>query len=273
MYCALDAGHGQSSRTAGVYDPGASLQGYQEHKLAQELVDNLDADLRALGHRTHLPTGIFTSRDDAALRASVDFYLSVHFNGGLGTGTEAFVNTTSATYLAKVFATDISGRLAKVMGIPNRGMKYANFAVLSANRNDALIEVCFPADVQKYIASKDKVELAILNALLKAHGLTEVPLLPRKETIMPEVPYWIVVSLFKTPADAESYVQWCRAEYIAAKPSGVAVIIHGNDVKSRAAEAEAERRGAVCPFGRVRTIKTSYTLFSSRTPYLPGAGQ
>lgn len=179
MYCALDAGHGPGSRTAGVYDPGAMLQGYQEHKLAQELVDGLAADLKALGHRIYLPTGIFTSRDDKARAAGVDFYLSVHFNGGPGTGTEAFVNTSSSTPVARAFSTDVCARFAKVMGIPNRGLKYANFAVLSANKSDALVEVCFPADVKKYLANKDAVELAILNALLKAHGENEVSTLPR----------------------------------------------------------------------------------------------
>ena len=194
MYLALDAGHGPGSRTAGVYDPGAMLQGYQEHKLAQELVDGLAADLKALGHKVYLPTGIYTSRDDRARAAGVDFYLSLHFNGGPGTGTEAFVNRTSATSAAKAFSTDVCARLAKVMGIPNRGLKYANFAVLSANKSDALVEVCFPADVKKYLANKHAVELAILNALLRAHGEAEVSTLPRiaKEIVMKE-PVWILV--------------------------------------------------------------------------------
>lgn len=180
MHIALDAGHGQDSATPGVYDPGANLQGYQEHKLAKELVDNIAADLAALGHKTYLPTGPYKSRDDKAKAAGVDFYLSVHFNGGPGSGTEAFVNTSSSTPVARAFAEDASARMAKTMGIKDRGMKYANWAVLSANRNDALIEVCFPADVQKYLAKKEAVELAILNALLKAHGQREVASLPRK---------------------------------------------------------------------------------------------
>ena len=194
-YFALDAGHGQSSNKVGVYDPGAALQGYQEHKLAKDLVDNLAADLKALGHKVYLPTGLFTQRDDKAKAAGVDFYLSIHFNGGPGTGTETFVNTTSATPLAKAFATDVSARLAKVMGIPNRGLKYANWAVLAANKNDALIEVCFPADVQKYVAKKHEVELVILNALLKVHGFKEVSALPRlpKEVVpVDDTPSWVL---------------------------------------------------------------------------------
>jgi len=174
MYFALDAGHGEGSKTTGVYDPGAMLQGYEEHKLATGIVEDLEAALVALGHRVYRPTGLFTTRDDKARAAGVDFYLSIHFNGGPGTGSEAFVNRTSATPQAKAFAADVSARLAKIMGIPDRGLKYADWAVLSANKNDALVEVCFPADVKKYLANKDAVTLAILNALLKANGFDEV---------------------------------------------------------------------------------------------------
>jgi len=263
MHFALDAGHGQSSKTAGVYDPGAMLQGHEEHKLAVGIVDDLEAALVALGHRVYRPTGLFTQRDDKAKAAGVDFYLSVHFNGGPGSGSEAFVNRTSATPQAKAFAADVSARLARVMGIPDRGRKYADWAVLSANRNDALVEVCFPADVKKYLANKDAVTLAILNALLKANGLPEVASLEGGTDM-----YWLIIAIFGSEADASGFAKWCAANGIASQTSGAACIAHGNDEKSRGAEAEAERRSGVCPWGRVYTTQNSYKHFSRRAPYV-----
>lgn len=81
--------------------------------------------------------------------------------------------------------------------------------------------------------------------------------------------HWIVISLFDTPDEAWSFSQWCKANGIAAKPSGIAVVTHGNDEKSRKAEAEAEERGGVCPWGRIFTTADSYKHFNPRTPYLP----
>lgn len=237
-YFALDAGHGQSSKQVGVYDPGASLQGYQEHKLAKELVDDLTADLKALGHKVYLPIGLFTQRDDKAKAAGVDFYLSIHFNGGAGTGTEAFVNRTSATQRAKAFATDVSARLSKVMGIQNRGLKYANWAVLSANKNDALIEVCFPADVKKYLAKKQEVELVILNALLKAHGLKEVSALPRlQKEVAPVVTYRIGVGWAKDSATMGIVAKKCADLGVKFVADGPCFYFHANLDKTKQIEA------------------------------------
>lgn len=78
--------------------------------------------------------------------------------------------------------------------------------------------------------------------------------------------YWLIVTIFRTASDARDYAAWCVANGIAALPSGVAAIAHGNDEKSRKAEAEAERRGAVCPWGRVYTTQKSYKHFTRRTP-------
>ena len=78
--------------------------------------------------------------------------------------------------------------------------------------------------------------------------------------------YWLIVAIFRTAADAASYAAWCAEHGIAALPSGVGCIAHGNDDKSRRAEAEAERRGGICPWGRVYTTQESYKHFSRRTP-------
>ena len=85
--------------------------------------------------------------------------------------------------------------------------------------------------------------------------------------------YWLIIALFGTATDAGAYSDWCATQGIAALNSGVAVIAHGNDEKSRKAEAEAERRGGVCPWGRVLTTQESYKHFSRRTPYTPAVGE
>lgn len=85
--------------------------------------------------------------------------------------------------------------------------------------------------------------------------------------------YWLIIALFGTATDAGAYSDWCATQGIAAQASGVAVIAHGNDAKSRKAEAEAERRGGICPWGRVLTTQDSYKHFSRRTPLvLPESG-
>ena len=98
--------------------------------------------------------------------------------------------------------------------------------------------------------------------------IAEIGMLMDKEDAM----YWVIIALFGTPADAGSFADWCAAAGIAAKTSGAAVIAHGNDEKSRKAEAEAERRGGICPWGRVYTTQESYKHFSRRTPYIPAGG-
>lgn len=84
--------------------------------------------------------------------------------------------------------------------------------------------------------------------------------------------FWLIFSLFASAQEAESYAAWCRSQGIAAIPSGGACIAHGNDDKSRKAEAEAEKRGGVCPFGRIYTTQKSYKHFSRRTPFVPDHG-
>lgn len=87
--------------------------------------------------------------------------------------------------------------------------------------------------------------------------------LPREEAPMY---FWVIVAIFRTAADAASYAAWCAEHGIASQPSGVGCIAHGNDDKSRRAEAEAERRGGICPWGRIYTTQESYKHFSRRTP-------
>lgn len=179
MKFGLDYAHGKSNRTANVYDPGAIMPGGTHEAVASRGMQNrIGADLKALGHTVVYTEGPLASRGARAKAAGVGFFLSTHFNGGKGTGVECFVDP-AASSKAKAFAKDVCANISALLGIPNRGMKVNWFAVLRANPNDALLEVCFPADWKKYQDHVDGVEYTILNALLKANGYPRVTFLPR----------------------------------------------------------------------------------------------
>jgi len=181
MKFALDYCHGKSNRSPNVYDPGAIMpDGTKEAVAGRGLQNRIGADLKALGHTVVYTEGALSTRDDRAKAAGAGFFLSTHFNGGPGTGTECFVDP-SATSKGKAFAKEACANISALLGIPNRGTKVNWFAVLRANPNDALLEVCFPADFKKYQAHVDGVEFAILNALLHANGYAGVTKLPRKQ--------------------------------------------------------------------------------------------
>jgi hypothetical protein len=92
---------------------------------------------------------------------------------------------------------------------------------------------------------------------------------PPKEEPVTETPYWNIVAIFADEERSRAFGAWCQANGIATTRSGVAQVAHGNDAKSRAAEAEAERLGAVCPFGRIYTTRDSWRHVSVRTPLKP----
>lgn len=83
------------------------------------------------------------------------------------------------------------------------------------------------------------------------------------------VPFYYVMALFGSQSEATAFDVWCATQKIACTPSGAAVVCHGTDEKSKAAEAQAERMGGVVPFGRLVTMRESYARMHARTPYVP----
>ena len=92
---------------------------------------------------------------------------------------------------------------------------------------------------------------------------------PKEEPPVTEVPYWNIFAVFPDEERARTFGAWCAANGVAVTRSGVAQVAHGNDAKSKAAEAEAERLGAVCPFGRIYTTRDSWRHVTTRTPLKP----
>lgn len=97
----------------------------------------------------------------------------------------------------------------------------------------------------------------------------KVASIPKEEPDVSEKPYWNIFAIFGDEERARAFGSWCQTAGIATTRSGVAQLAHGNDAKSKAAEAEAERLGAVCPFGRVYTTRDSWRHVTVRTPLKP----
>lgn len=148
MKIMLDAGHSSS-------DPGAVSSGLVEATLTKKVVDVIKKQLSGYDVDVlETSRGTLSDRTSEANRAKADFFLSIHFNAGQGTGFESFVhNNASGTTkgIREALHKNIAGLFPKY-GIKDRGMKYANFEVLrNTNMPAVLLEGLFidhPADVQ-----------------------------------------------------------------------------------------------------------------------------
>lgn len=139
MRIAVDMGHcPKSSGAVGFLDELT-----EDRKLGKALI----AELKARGHEVVNVTPpdsaeeSLTGRARRANEAKADFFVSVHFNAGGGTGVEVFTTNNSG---AKDEAKRASAAIAEVLGLRNRGHKTANFTVIAKTVMPAmLVEVCF----------------------------------------------------------------------------------------------------------------------------------
>lgn len=136
----LSAGH-----TPGV-DPGAVGNGLQEAVLTGDIVDLIAAKLAAYDCSV-LPvprTDSLAARAEYANNAKADLYLSIHVNGGGGTGFESYIWTfdhldgTLADEYQSIIHGAVMGYLAP-LGIANRGMKARNFDELRLTNMPAVL--------------------------------------------------------------------------------------------------------------------------------------
>jgi len=177
MRQAIDAGHGWHNKKQGVFDPGAVNGIYFEHNLNAELAHMVDAELQGYEDvRTLLiESGLLYSRDNRAASWNADQYAAIHFDSFDQTvsGTTVFTNRGKGVGSAEyVMAHRVGRALALAQGIPFRGVRQMDFAVLAGRQPDILIEVCFMsnnAELANYIAKKREVAHAIASAL--AHGI------------------------------------------------------------------------------------------------------
>ena len=140
----LDPGHGGS-------DPGAVGCGLEEDDGVLDVSLRLRALLEAAGVRVTMTRETDTSvglsaRASLANAMNADVFVSNHSNANAGTpasGTETFV-ATAASARSVTLATLIQDELVATWGLPDRGVKYANFVVVrDTNMPAALAELAF----------------------------------------------------------------------------------------------------------------------------------
>ena len=103
-----------------------------------------------------------------ALSKPTDIILSIHFNGFNEKATGAESWSYLGDNVSKPVAAKFSSEIAKAQGIVNRGQKSTTdlYVVSQTKAHMILLEICFldnEAEIQNYIAKKDKVIKAILD--------------------------------------------------------------------------------------------------------------
>ncbi len=145
----IDAGHGG-------YDPGAVGPGGTKEKDVTLVISLLLAEkLRVAGQEviltregdvvTWTPNNDLTKRCQIANNSKVDVFISIHANAATNpaaTGTETYHHASSID--GKWLAEAVQGELVAALGLPNRGVKTANFTVLTGTNMPAiLVELAF----------------------------------------------------------------------------------------------------------------------------------
>ena len=147
MKIAVDIGHNVLCSN-GKHDIGAS--GFaQEDDLTLEVGELVISKLEQLGHivvntlpnQAHSVSDSLKQRVNTANWAKADLFISIHFNAfyGKAWGTEAFAISSAGAGIAQ----SITNKIYQ-LGFFNRGVKRANFYVLTQTKMPAvLVECCF----------------------------------------------------------------------------------------------------------------------------------
>lgn len=179
MLIVLDPGHGGQ-------DPGAVGYALKEKdivlKLAQQVAAFLNGyEAKVVLTRTGDQEVALSMRASLANNQQADFFCSIHVNAGGGTGFESYIHPAApprTEALAQVIHREVA-RFCLQRGLPDRGLKRANFAVLRETKMSAiLLENLFidhPRDAALLADGGFLRDLAasIAQALVKALGLKE----------------------------------------------------------------------------------------------------
>jgi N-acetylmuramoyl-L-alanine amidase len=167
MKIAIDIGH-----NCPPHDTGASKfknecemnKAIGEHLIALLVKAGVDVIDCRPGKAESLRVSLW-KRTSIANMQGADFYVSIHHNAGGGEGSEVFAVSDAGRSVAKA----VLNRIVS-LGFKNRGVKYANFSVLTNSFMPAiLIECCFvdrksDCDLWDSLGSKSIAE-AIFNGL------------------------------------------------------------------------------------------------------------
>lgn len=164
MLIVIDPGHNYNTVDTGAVGNGLREQDitfYIAEKLRDELVRN---GFQVIMTRNSLKDNVSTEsvskslarRSEIANRNGADLFVSIHCNAGGGTGTETYYCTGSDS--GRVFAKFIQEGMLDAVGLRDRGVKNARYAVLrNSNMTAALLETGFidSAHDAKYLGSDE----------------------------------------------------------------------------------------------------------------------
>lgn len=156
----LDAGHGWNSSYDGAYDGGAEGCGYQEAQLTRELVQLIaDAASRKYGLEVVTDNAVnYKQRNQDAYDKGCNYFVSIHFNSGGGTGSESYIHTLNAAPGSSQLQSIMHSKLIEGLGLRDRGKQEERFAVCGGKVPATLLEICFidnASDMATYQARKN----------------------------------------------------------------------------------------------------------------------
>ena len=181
----IDAGHGL--HTSGKQTASSLGTVYKEWSLNDKVVRKIMSALANYNgvevHRIDDPTGATDIALATRVRKSnslkADIHISIHQNAGGGTGTEVYWHTRG-TAADKKLASIVAPKLASKTGLRNRGVKTAEFTVLTCNATAILCEGGFMDTANDYkVITSDKGQQAYADAVVE--GLVEYLGLTKKE--------------------------------------------------------------------------------------------
>lgn len=132
----FDAGHGQDSRSAGVYDSGAEgVRGLEESELAFQLIETAlhvartefaDSIKVVLTRDSRTESAPLSLRTAEAYREDADVLISTHLNSGSSsaTGLETYYRDGDAGDM--ILANIVQKSMVSAFGLRDRGIKAAS---------------------------------------------------------------------------------------------------------------------------------------------------
>ncbi len=189
----IDPGHNYSGA-----DTGAQANGLREQDITFQISEKLAALLRRIGMEVRMTrsfleenvgngtlSGSLNTRAELANNWGADVFISVHCNSGGGTGIETYCYRKSGE--AGILAGDIQSGLVAATGLPDRGVKTKNLAVLRRTVMPAvLVETGFldsPVDsaLLRDAAGQEEIAQGIAKGTATYFGLSW------QESVRPEV--------------------------------------------------------------------------------------
>lgn len=139
MLIVIDPGHGGE-------DPGAVCHGMIEKDITLKLARLVAAELatyqaRVITTRDGDATVSLGARVNLANTEGADYFCSLHINAGGGSGFESYVHPDASKRteeLRRVIHQEVA-KFCKASGFPDRGMKYANYAVLRETKMPSVL--------------------------------------------------------------------------------------------------------------------------------------